>query len=77
MGNIQEARAVKMAKLDSATTAIIVRDIAANVAPKNSKITYNKEALEFRKKVKKEWLAWKKAHPGARLSVPNDIEGIA
>lgn len=65
-----------MAELDSKTAAAIVRDVAAETAITDSKLTYGPEEKAFRAEIEREWTAWRKAHPNARLEVPTDIEGL-
>ena len=61
---------------DTETAAQIVRDVAANVPPKRSKIRYSAEALKFRREVEKEWRAWLARHSNARMEAPSDIGGL-
>jgi hypothetical protein len=62
--------------MDSETAAAIVRDVSIGIAVADSKVTYGPEEKAFRSKVESEWTAWLKTHPGARLEVPADIDGL-
>jgi hypothetical protein len=59
-----------MAKLDTATAAAIVRDVADGVPIASSALTYGPEETRFRELVEIEWAAWCKEHPGAYLEPP-------
>lgn len=51
----------------------IIYDVAGEVAAGDSKLTYTTEMLKFRKKIEREWFAWKKKHPDAELYVPPEL----
>lgn len=62
--------------MDGLDAAQIVRDVAANVPPQKSRLKYTREMLSYRYEVEKEWEAWLKENPKARLEVPPDIDGL-
>ncbi len=62
--------------VDTLTAADIIRDVAADIQPEDSKLEYTQDMLEYRKVIEDDWAEARKRFPNARLEVPADIDGL-